>query len=55
MMIEYCLNIECDTAYSGSEGYKKVENRMQKLHKFGCSEYYPLILTDINMPEMDGI
>ena len=28
---------------------------MDKLHKFGCSETYKLILTDINMPEMDGI
>ena len=32
-----------------------VEKRIEKLHKFGCSEYYRLILTDINMPEMDGI
>lgn len=32
-----------------------VERRLEKLHKFGCSEYYRLILTDINMPEMDGI
>jgi CheY-like chemotaxis protein len=28
---------------------------MEKLHKFCCKEYYRLILTDINMPEMDGI
>jgi len=28
---------------------------MERLHKFGCSEFYKLILTDINMPEMDGI
>jgi CheY-like chemotaxis protein len=42
-------------AFSGAEAVKLVEQRMEKLHKYGCSEYYKLILTDINMPEMDGI
>jgi CheY-like chemotaxis protein len=28
---------------------------MSKLHKFGCTDRYTLILTDINMPEMDGV
>ena len=32
-----------------------MEQRLKKLHKFDCNEYYRLILTDINMPEMDGI
>ncbi len=53
--MEYCFNIKSDAAYSGIEAVKMVEARMKKLHKFGCSEYYKLILTDINMPEMDGI
>ena len=30
-------------------------DRLKKIHKYGCRETYPLILTDINMPEMDGI
>ncbi len=37
------------------EAFSKVEIRMDKLHKCGCSSVYPLILTDINMPIMDGI
>lgn len=55
MMLEHCFKLRCDTAYSGAEALTIVEQRLQKLHKFGCSEYYRLILTDINMPEMDGI
>jgi two-component system, sensor histidine kinase len=55
LMLEHCFNIKCDTAYSGPEALQKVEQRLKKLHKFDCNEYYKLILTDINMPEMDGI
>ena len=55
LMIEHCFKIKCDVAYSGGEALKLVEKRLEKLHKYGCSEYYRLILTDINMPEMDGI
>ena len=55
MLLEFCFNIKSDAAFSGAEAVKLVEQRMEKLHKFGCSEYYRLILTDINMPEMDGI
>jgi CheY-like chemotaxis protein len=47
--------MKSDAAYSGAEAVKLVEQRMDKLHKFGCHEHYRLILTDINMPEMDGI
>jgi CheY-like chemotaxis protein len=54
-MLEHCFKLRCDTAYSGAEALQLVEKRLDKLHKFGCSEYYRLILTDINMPEMDGI
>ncbi len=32
-----------------------MRDRMKRVHKYGCSEVYPLILTDINMPEMDGL
>jgi|LauGreDrversion4_2_1035121.scaffolds.fasta_scaffold777263_2 CheY-like chemotaxis protein len=55
MQLEICFNIKSDVAYSGAEAVKLVEQRLEKLHKFGCSEFYRLILTDINMPEMDGI
>ena len=54
-MLEFCFHIKSDVAFSGAEAVKLVEERMNKLHKYGCSEYYSLILTDINMPEMDGI
>ena len=54
-MLQHCFNLPCDTAYSGEEAIDLVERRLKKLHKYGCSEYYQLILTDINMPEMDGI
>lgn len=32
-----------------------MKQRLSKVHMLGCPEVYPLILTDINMPEMDGI
>lgn len=55
LMLEHCFRLKCDTAFSGEEGLKLVEKRIGKLHKFGCSEHYRLVLTDINMPGMDGI
>ena len=47
-----CINLQ---AYSGKEAINLVNQRIEKIHKFGCSEIYSLILTDINMPEMDGL
>lgn len=32
-----------------------IEDRIAKNHIEGCPRIYPLILTDINMPEMDGL
>ena len=67
LILQHCFNLQCDTvrncflinlliqAFSGADGYKKVCDRLKKIHKYGCRETYPLILTDINMPEMDGI
>jgi CheY-like chemotaxis protein len=55
MILNHCFGFKCDTAYSGEEAIKLVNDKMNKIHKFGCSEIYPLILTDINMPEMDGL
>jgi CheY-like chemotaxis protein len=55
MILKHCFNLECDTAHSGEEGIRLVNERMNRIHKYGCSELYPLILTDINMPEMDGL
>jgi CheY-like chemotaxis protein len=55
LMLEHCFHISCDTAFSGAEALALVERRLDKLHKYGCAETYRLILTDINMPEIDGI
>ncbi len=50
MMIEEFFKIKCDVAYSGVEGIKLVNKRIERSIK-----PYKLILTDINMPEMDGL
>ena len=64
LILQHCFNLDCDTvsffllkfqAYSGEDAIRLVRLRMNKIHKFGCREIYPLILTDINMPEMDGL
>jgi CheY-like chemotaxis protein len=55
MILKHCFNLDCDTAHSGGEAIKLVTYRMNKIHKINCPELYPLILTDINMPEMDGL
>lgn len=48
LIIEECFQIRCDVAYSGQEAIEKVSERPQQA-------LYTLILTDINMPEMDGL
>jgi CheY-like chemotaxis protein len=50
LMIEEFFKINCDVAYSGVEGIKMVTQRFEK-----NQSPYKLILTDINMPEMDGL
>jgi len=37
-LLEYCFNIKSDVAFSGAEAVELVERRMNKLHKYGCSE-----------------
>jgi CheY-like chemotaxis protein len=54
-MLKYRFGLQSDAAYSGFDGIRLIENRYEKLHRYDCSEKYQLILTDINMPEMDGI
>ena len=55
LMLKYRFGLQSDAAYSGFEAIRLIENRYEKLHRYDCSEKYQLILTDINMPEMDGI
>ena len=55
LILLHCFGYDCDYAYSGLDAIKLVKNRIDKIHKYGCSEGYTLILTDINMPEMDGL
>jgi CheY-like chemotaxis protein len=50
MLVEEFFRIRCDVAYSGIEGIKMVNQRFELNQK-----PYKLILTDINMPEMDGL
>ena len=54
LMLESKFFVTCDEAFSGSEGLEKVSARFQKRHTANCKTFYPLILTDINMPGMDG-
>lgn len=49
-MVEEFFSLKCDVAYSGHEGISKVTKRL--VPPFNP---YKLILTDINMPEMDGL
>ncbi len=50
MLIEEFFKIRCDVAYSGFEGINMVNQRLESKLK-----PYKMILTDINMPEMDGL
>ena len=44
--------VKCDVAENGKIGYEKfIANR----EKVCCSTYYKLVLTDLDMPVMDGI
>ena len=50
LLIEEALHFQCDFAYSAKEALQIIKNRLvvgQGVHK--------LILTDINMPEIDGL
>jgi CheY-like chemotaxis protein len=46
--------LKLDTAYSGIEAIKKVENYKSNKCQYNCSNYR-IILMDIEMPLMDGI
>ena len=50
MLIDEFFKIRSEVAYSGVEGIKMVNERI-----FRNIKPYKLILTDINMPEMDGL
>jgi CheY-like chemotaxis protein len=55
MIMTHCFNISCDTAFSGQDAIDIVKQRQAKQHFSTCQPFHPLILTDINMPEMDGV
>ncbi|CDW74581.1 multi-sensor hybrid histidine kinase [Stylonychia lemnae] len=55
LMLQHCYKMECDVAFSGQDAISLVEERLRKVHNKGCFRLYQLILTDINMPEMDGL
>jgi len=50
LLIEEFFKLKCDVAYSAKEAIGLVQKRLERLHSS-----YRLILTDINMPEMDGL
>jgi YesN/AraC family two-component response regulator len=50
LLIEEAFHLQCDQAYSAKEALKLIKDRLvegQGVHR--------LILTDINMPEIDGL
>ena len=49
LLLREFFALESDDAYSGPEGIQKFLHKIEK-----DKEPYKLILTDINMPEMDG-
>lgn len=50
LLIEESFKITCDSAFSGKEAIQLVKERLT----LGLG-VHRLILTDINMPEMDGL
>ena len=50
LLIEETFKIPCDSAYSAKEALSIINNRLT----FG-EGVHKLILTDINMPEIDGL
>ena len=50
LLIEEFFKLKCDVAYSAKEALGLVEQRLER-----SNSSYRLILTDINMPEMDGL
>ena len=44
--------LKCDEAYDGAQ---EVEMYLANMRKTCCNVRYKIILTDINMPRMDGI
>ena len=50
LLLENSFNKLCDVAYSGKDALELVRRRIENGERM-----YDLILTDINMPEMDGM
>jgi CheY-like chemotaxis protein len=51
MILKEKLNIKCDC---GEDGLKEVSMFEKNQAKTCCNVRYKLILTDLNMPKMDG-
>ena len=50
-MLAQNFNIECDLVENGEQ---EVQAFIQNMQKTCCSVRYKLVLTDLNMPVMDG-
>ena len=50
LLIEQSFSRSCQVAYSGKEALDIIKNRLKEGERV-----HELILTDINMPEMDGM
>lgn len=50
LLIEQFFKFECDIAYSAKEALEKFKDRLNI-----ADSPYRIVLTDINMPEMDGL
>jgi CheY-like chemotaxis protein len=49
LLLEQHFKVTVDAAFSGQEGIDKFKQRIESTYKM-----YKLVLTDINMPGMDG-
>lgn len=50
LLIEEGFHLACESAYSGKEALMMIRKRLHR-----NQGVYKLILTDINMPEIDGL
>ena len=51
-MLDDLYGFDCDTA---EDGVKELDKFKENYSKTCCDKYYKIVLTDINMPNMDGV